>query len=148
MIRLLKKIVWDKAGSGIGAEIEYLTREPRPVDSWIIVAPQVGEVGKAGTWHAGNHEFNCISRTRYESRFNVFSTPTHVQFAKWLVGNKEVEFDSPSLKPKVRRGILLFYPTMERNGGKDISDVLPVMGFSLALPAASANNGRIAFRAK
>ncbi|WP_050418969.1 Z1 domain-containing protein [Bradyrhizobium tropiciagri] len=149
VLSVLKKVSWDAAGSGIKAEIQYLSGNECPVDSWVLVMPQVGDDPQAGVWHAGKDEFNCIFRTRFATRFNVFSTPTHVKFAKWLVGGNDIDFDSPQLNPKSRTGVMLLYPTKEIEfTGKKASSVLPVMGFGLALPATASNVGRKAFKVK
>jgi hypothetical protein len=147
IIDVLKQVAWDKAGSPIGAEIEYLTRDPRPVDFWCIIAPQIGERGEAGAWRVGDQKLNCISRARFESRFNVFSTPNDVRFAKWLIGDRTVTFSCRELQPDTRRGILLFYPTFEKDSNEELGKTLPAMGFSLALPS-TGNNDRVSFRTK
>jgi hypothetical protein len=51
------------------------------------------------------------------------------------------------LQPNKRRGILLFYPTFEKNDEAEPSKALPVMGFSLVLPAIG-NTERLGFRSK
>ena len=148
VLHLLKEIYWD-GGSGINAEIEYLSGNDGPVDSWVLVIPQIGDDSEAGVWRVGEEQFNCILRQRFERRFNVFSTPSHVRFAKWVVGGKEDNFNSPQLKPGSRRGVMLLYPTKEKNLKKmEMALTVPVMGFGLALPATGNNVGRRAFKVK
>lgn len=149
VLGILEHVSWTKAGSSIDAEIEYLKRHPRPVDSWLVMAPQVGDRAEGGVWRVGNEEFRCISRTRTDTRFNVFSTPDHLRFAKWLVGDDETDFQTKELKRKKRVGVLLLYPTREKNSDDNkIAASIPVMGFGLMLPAGAAQSRRIAFRTK
>jgi hypothetical protein len=149
VLRVLKSVCWDAGGSGIGAEIEYLGGKDRPVDSWALVMPQIGDDPDAGVWTVGKSKFTCIRRSRVTTRFKVFSTPAHVRFAKWLVGSTDDNFDSPQLRPRNRMGVMLLYPTKERNlSKKELKSFLPVMGFGLVLPATGKNIGRKGFRVK
>jgi hypothetical protein len=98
-------------------------------------------------WRIGKQEFNCITRTRFETRFNVFSVPEHVRFAKWLVGDEGAKFTCPGLRPTDNRGVLLFYPTIEKDVHRESAKSDPVMGFALVLPVRSGT-ARIAFGVK
>ena len=142
IMSVLENVKWDKAINPVGAEIEFLNRKLAPVDSWLFLAPQVSE-GKADPWNVGSHVFACVERKRLESsnRFGVFSSPDHLDFAKWLVGGPDKGFAS-TLKPRKRTGILLFYPTRET--GKVARD-LPVMGFGIVLPRTDDLVRRIAW---
>ena len=116
---------------------------------WALVMPQIGDDPEAGIWQVGKDKFNCIRRSRFATRFNVFSDPAHVRFAKWLVDGTDDVFHSPQLKPKSRMGVMLLYPTKEKGlKKKEMSSILPVMGFGLVLPATGKNIGRRAFKVK
>jgi hypothetical protein len=46
-------------------------------------------------------------------------------------------------------GVMLLYPTKEKGlKKKEMSSILPVMGFGLVLPATGKNIGRRAFKVK
>jgi hypothetical protein len=145
MLSLLSKVAWEKDGKPIEAQIEFLRQKVVPVDSWLFLAPQIAE-GKAQPWTVGDNEFACIARKRFElaGRFGVYSSPEHLNFAKWLVGGTEMEFLS-TLKPRERTGILLFYPTREKLPEGQVSGGNPVMGFGIVLPRLDATGQRIAY---
>lgn len=150
ILSVLDKVEWQKGGSPIMAQIEFLRQKAAPVDSWLFIAPQIAE-GKAPAWKAGKQWFECVARTRLESsgRFGVYSSPEHLEFAKWLVGGTEKAFVS-ALKPRRRTGILLFYPTRELLPGKKVKKVAsgyPVMGFGIVLPKTGGTGQRIAYSA-
>lgn len=142
VVSVLEKVRWEKATNPIQAEIEFLNRKLAPISSWLFLAPQVAK-GEARPWNAGSDVFACVERARLElsGRFGVFSSPEHLDFAKWLVGGPDKGFVS-SLKPRERTGILLFYPTREK--GKVARDV-PVMGFGIVLPRTDGLARRIAY---
>jgi hypothetical protein len=152
LVRAMGQVQWEKAGAGISAELEYLRRKECRIKSWLVLAPQLKEDSQGGTWKVGRHDLHCITRTKVSlTRFGVFSTPDHINFAKWLVGVEGVEFKSPNLHQSKDTGVLLLYPTYERNDrGKAREDLTtpPVMGFALVLPPASLLGPRIAFRVK
>jgi hypothetical protein len=147
VLDILTGLSWDKAGSGIDAEIKYLGRKETPVDSWIVLAPQIGQETGGGVWPLGGHEFRCILRTRFENRFGVFTSPEHVALAKWLVGEPR-DVECASLKPRVRTGVLLLYPAKIKIAPKKAKTGPPATGFALVLPAGSPEHQRIAFRVK
>jgi hypothetical protein len=147
VIKVLEEIEWDGDDSGVKAEIAYLRKES-PVDSWIVLAPQIGQDTGAGSWQVGATEFQCISRTRFDTRFGVFSSPEHVSFAKWLVGQDGLNVTSPKLKPRKRMGVLLLYPTKILGPEKKVKLGIPVMGFSLTIPTETTNPQRVAFRTR
>jgi Z1 domain len=140
VLTVLDSFRWEKTGRPIDAELGYLKQQPSPVDEWIFLAPQVREDENKVPWTVGNEPFFCVGRTREsEVRFGVFSSPPHVDFAKWLVGGPDKGFDS-RLKPSTRMGVLLFYPTRELIKEIPISGT-PVMGFAMILPAQAAGEG-------
>jgi hypothetical protein len=149
VLRILDRVSWDAAGSGIKAEINYLSGEGGPVSSWVILMPQIGDDPEVGVWRVGKNEYQCVRRTRYATRFSAFSTPEHRRLARWLVGGKDSNFESQRLKPRSQTGVMLLYPTKERDLGKgEMSSILPVMGFALVLPPKGINLGRQAFKVK
>jgi len=141
-VSVLENVKWEKAINPIGAEIEFLNRKLAPVDSWLFLAPQVAK-GKAGPWIVGSQVFACVERTRLDlsGRSGVFSSPEHLDFAKWLVGGPDKGFVS-SLKPRKRTGILLFYPTSEKG---IVARDMPVTGFGIVLPRSDDLVRRIAY---
>ena len=143
MVSLLESVAWDKEGNPIQAQIEFLSRKIAPIESWLLVAPQVEE-SHAGSWTVGKESLSCIARTRTGSRFGVFSSPEHLNFAKWLVGGSQEQFVS-ALKPRDKTGVLLFYPTRERVSEKKVIGGIPVMGFGIALPRSDGLQKRIAY---
>jgi hypothetical protein len=145
VLAVLSKVEWGKAGNPIEAQIEFLRQKVAPVDSWIVLAPQVAE-SKAPPWKVGSEQFQCVARTRIESseRFGVYSSPQHLNFAKWLVGGTEKEFVS-ALASRKRTGILLFYPTRELLPYGKVATGLPVMGFGIVLPRTGEIGQRIAY---
>lgn len=148
VLRLLNNFSWEKTGSEIKAEIKYLGENECPVDSWIVLAPQVREKIDVDPWSVGDEVFRCVERTRLPNRFNAFSSPEHRNFAKWLVGGTAEKFDSPKLKQNTRTGVLLLYPTQEMKDTKKAKKAkpgLPVMGFALVLPADSSQLKRVVF---
>jgi hypothetical protein len=146
IIDLLAKFAWDKGGSGIDAELAYLSRNPQPVDAWIVLAPQLGSDASGGHVRIGSNEFSCIVRARFETRFNVFTVPEHVAFAKWFVG-EEKDVRCSDLKPRKRTGVLLVYPTKIKIAPNKAKSGTPAMGFALVLPE-TAEHQRIAFRVR
>jgi hypothetical protein len=142
VVSVLRKVKWERTGNPIDAEIEFLSRKLAPVDSWVLVAPQVAH-GEALPWNAAAQQFECVERTRLESsgRFGVFSSPEHLNFAKWLVGGSEKKFVS-ALNPRKRTGIVLFYPTREKD---KVGGGPPVMGFGIVLPRTDGLVKRIAY---
>jgi hypothetical protein len=147
LLELLGAVRWHKDGSDISGELGFLHRSECPVTSWIILAPQLSEQGTR-VWRIGpDLVLTCISRSRPSpSRFNVFSVPAHLEFARWLVGASTTSFESQGLKPVKATGILLLYPTLERIGKKILLGS-PVMGFGLQLPD-SPSASRVAFRVR
>lgn len=148
LVSLLKSLQWDKPGCRINAEIGFLEKKGCPINSWIVLAPQVGKGSAAEEWEVGDEKFRCVARTRGETRFGVFSSPGHVDFAKWLVGEKSDKFDSSELKQAKNRGVLLFYPTREKIDEGKVKKGTPVMGFALVLPDSELGPQRVAFQAK
>jgi hypothetical protein len=145
VVSVLKRVKWEANKSPIDAEIEFLSRELAPVNSWLLLAPQV--VGtEAKPWNIGPGQFRCVARRRIEGsdRFGVFSSPQHLNFAKWLVGGTDEGFVS-ALKPRKNTGILLFYPTRELLDTGVVSKGLPVMGFVILLPGTGTLPDRIAW---
>lgn len=145
VIKSLEEIAWDIAGNPIQAEINYLS-EKKPVASWLLLAPQLRSDEGAGTWSVGKERFTCIRRERLmNTRFNVFSTPQHVRFVQWLVGDHDDTNETyvTHLQPDKRRGVLLLYPTK----GWDWEDSRPpAMGFALAI--ATVADKKTVFRVK
>jgi hypothetical protein len=144
VLTFLRGVSWEQRLSPLAAEVQFLEGKGGPIDSWLVVAPQVH--GQGGEWKCGSQTFLCIERSRPDStnRFGVFSSPEHVRFAKWLVGRGESGFSAANLKPEPRVGVLLVYPTQIKK--KPPFDV-PAIGFALTLPA-SGNTKRIAFRVR
>jgi hypothetical protein len=143
----LEHVRWEKSGNRVEAEVRYLKEKNVPVDSWVIIAPQLKEV--TDMWTADAQEFSCISRSRVgDSRFGIFSAPEHVDLAKWLVGSEEIDIQSDALRPAERTGVLLFYPTWQRKEGKPVKTEAPAMGFVLVLPQSGRYGRRIAWRVK
>jgi hypothetical protein len=132
LVSALQNISWEKTGGRIEAEISYLKKKDLPIDSWVIVAPQL-KSDDVRPWTAEGHNFACVARSRVGARFGVFSTPEHLEFAKWLVGPDSDAFSS-ELKQSCRTGVLLFYPTWERRDKKVVFGVAPAMGFGIVLP--------------
>jgi hypothetical protein len=89
---------------------------------------------------------NCIARRKVKpyDRFGVFSSPEHLAFAKWLVGDDSQSFESP-VKQRNRTGVLLFYPTRELLDDGSVETGVPVMGFGLVLPNMGLQGQRIAY---
>jgi hypothetical protein len=145
VLTILSKIRWQKSGNPIAAQIGYLQRNDVPIDQWILVAPQVTG-SQAGSWKSRAGELNCIARKKDDpyDRFGVFSSPEHLAFAKWLVGDDSHSFESP-VKQQKRTGVLLFYPTRELLPGGRVATGVPVMGFGLALPNTGSQGRRIAY---
>ena len=145
VLSVLTKVEWEKAGSPIKAQIEFLRGNVAPVSAWLFLAPQVA-AGKALPWEVGADQFECIARTRLAAseRFGVYSSPEHLNFAKWLVGGTEKAFVT-TLKPRIRTGILLFYPTRELLAKGKVAGGLPVMGFGIVLPRTGGTGQRIAY---
>lgn len=148
IVSLLKGVTWEgksEKANPISAEIAYLSRAVCPIEGWLFVAPQVN--GEADPWEVGDLALNCVARSRIEAspRIGVFSSPEHVRFAKWLVGEQGATFDS-ALKPRKKTGVLLFYPTRERLE-KGTRTGAPVMGFAIVLPRDDRSDMRIAFTA-
>ncbi len=145
IISVLSKVQWEKSGNPIGAEIAFLNLKPAPIDSWLLLAPQITR-GHAPPWSVANREFQCVARTRDHAsgRFGVYSSPDHLNFAKWLVGETDPAFNSP-LKPRERTGILLFYPTRELLSEQAVATGDPVMGFGILMPNFSTRQPRIAY---
>lgn len=128
----LGEIKWGITGCPIDAELGFLKSEKRPVDGWILLAPQVVSTYRQEPWRAGKEEFACVARAYHETRFGVFSSPEHVDLAKWLVGAPGHDFEC-KLKPRKRTGVLLFYPA--RALVEDVLDKgVPAMGFAMMLP--------------
>jgi len=148
MLDTLNRVVWVKDGNSIAAEIAFLEKKDCPVDSWLVVAPQVGRDTGGGSWEVGAHNFRCILRSRFDTRFGVFSSSVHVTFAKWIVGQENSGIYSSTLKPRKHTGVLLLYPTKELIDPKRAKSGLPTMGFSLTLPVQSSNLQRVAFKVK
>jgi hypothetical protein len=73
----------------------------------------------------------------------VYSDPKHLAFAKWLVG-ADGDFVS-TLTPRKRTGVLLFYPTREKQEKGKAAEKLPVMGFGIVIPRADGSGQRIAY---
>lgn len=144
VVSLLGRIAWDKCGSGIDAELAYLKKDSAPVDSWIVVAPELGSQAKGGHVTIGGEELSCILRARFETRFGVFTSPEHVKFAKWLVGETK-DVRCRDLKPRERTGVLLVYPTRIKTAATKEKAGTPAMGFALVLPE-TPDYRRIAFR--
>jgi hypothetical protein len=136
---VLEELKWGKTGRPIDAEIGYLKGENRPVDSWLFLAPQVDSSYAQADWEVGEVKFRCVARQHHETRFGGFSSPEHVDFAEWLLGDSTVQFKSNLRLPK-RTGILLFYPTRAIKNDKVVPGI-PVMGFALALPKRVAAGG-------
>ncbi|MBA2436304.1 MAG: Z1 domain-containing protein, partial [Chthoniobacterales bacterium] len=138
MVSLLTAVEWDVPENPIEAALNFL-REKKPVDKWLFLAPQIGR-GNALPWNVKKHKFKCVERKVASStRFGVFSSPEHLNFAKWLIGWPDLQCHSP-LEPCERTGILLFYPTRERDSKQEA----PVMGFGIVLPR-TVGEKRIAF---
>jgi hypothetical protein len=131
----LEDLRWEKAGDRIEAEIRYLGKKTLPIDSWLLVAPQTKTERDVSVrpWSANGEEFTCVTRARIGSRFSVFSTPIHLDFAKWLVGPTSDKF-ACEIAQSDRTGVLLFYPTWERRDGKAVVGSVPAMGFGILLP--------------
>jgi|CXWL01.1.fsa_nt_gi hypothetical protein len=136
VLGFLTGIAWHGGAKQLAGEIGFLGREECPVRDWIILAPQVHD-SKAGTWEIWKGlRLACISRTRpaTDTRFGVFSDPSHLEYARWIVGSSSIKFGgSDGISPSKSRGVLLLYPTREKKGAA-VEKGLPVMGFALQLP--------------
>jgi hypothetical protein len=146
ILELLGSVAWDKGGSSIDAELAYLRRSPQPVDTWLVAAPQLGSDESGGRISFGAHKFSCILRTRFDTRFNVFTVPEHVAFARWLVG-EEKDVRCSDMKPRKRTGVLLVYPTKIKLARNKAKSGPPAMGFAMVLPETGEHQ-RIAFRVR
>ena len=93
---------------------------------------------------AHDEEFKCVARSRTGERFGVFSSPEHLNFAEWLVGDTGRTYDSP-VKPRQRTGVLLVHPTRELLGDNKIANDVPVIGFGIVLPRPDGLLRRIAY---
>lgn len=148
---LLESLDWGAAGRArdgegyLRAEIAFLKRDPSPVGGWLVVVPQLLKEGRARTWSAGKNSFRRVERERHDTRFGGFSSPEHVLFAKWLVGQKDDEGDvkESGLKQDKSKGVFLVYPTAPTVDSR-IQNGPSVMGFALVLPTLMSNQ-RIAF---
>ena len=145
VVALLRSVSWDNVGTGIDAELAYLSRKETPVDSWTVLAPQVTQDTGGGSWPVDGQTFRCILLFQILSRFNVFTSPEHVALAKWLVGQKEGKVESSKLKPQPRTGVLLLYPTKVQIAPRKAAPGLPAIGFALVLPAEHRDAQRVAF---
>jgi hypothetical protein len=146
----LQDLRWERAGDRIEAEIRYLAKRTLPIDSWLFVAPQTktGRDESVKSWSANGEEFTCVTRARIGSRFGVFSTSIHLDFAKWLVGPASDKFVC-GIEQSARNGVLLFYPTWERRDGAAVVRNAPAMGFGILLPeSADPQAKRIAWSVK
>lgn len=149
VIKTLKSFKWEQDDAPLSAEIEYLEKEASNIKSWLVLLPQLKEEAKAGRWSASGRDLACVGRSMVsETRFKVFSTPEHVQFAKWLVGDEDAEaFTAGPLKARSDRGVLVLYPTRKILDRKIDVSTTPVMAFFLTAPL-SVNSKRVAFRVR
>ncbi len=143
VVSTLNQVEWEDRERELEAETAFLGSKECPVDSWLVVAPQIASLDRP--WMCGDLSFSCVTRTRHATRFGVFSTPDHVDLAKWLVGDKEIKVTAKDLSPARRIGVLLLYPTRVRSGEPE--GLEPVMGFALCLPRTK-QSGRLIYRVK
>lgn len=145
MVKILKGIDWTGGASSIDAELAFLERPECQVTKWVILLPQLGGAASA-TWPISSGEMLTVSKRSRpsKSRFGVFSDPTHVGFAKYLVGERDKrDYRCTDLKPTPTRGVLLVYPTIDSEESAKAA-ANPVIGFAIHLPTFK-HSGRAAF---
>ena len=109
------------------------------IDSWLLLAPQLVNEEPEREWAAEGKKFAIRHRalTGKETRYNVYTEPSHVQAARFLVGLEEGLAGNKwtSRLKAQRQGVLLFYPVLDEDTEAQTAHPVPTMGFALVFPA-------------
>jgi hypothetical protein len=116
-------------------QIEFLEKQDHGITSWLIVAPQRRISFGSPLRLTRVADFAVKNRRRVDGRrFQIFGEPGHRSVAEFIAGidtnKRRLTVPDPATKAlrDKRRGVFLFYPVREKEGGK-VS-----IGFELLFP--------------
>ncbi|BBI21794.1 hypothetical protein EKJ_26410 [Qipengyuania flava] len=145
VVSLFSSLKWPTTReSPVGTLIEFLKSEniDPEINDFAIIVPQLVKAPQ-GIIDIGDHKFSVAHRARVDTtRYGVFSEPRHRPVADYISHRIDKGEPGESVRElrRRRRGAILIYPVIDKNGEFDGQDNLKdkvTFGFAFHLPKNS-----------